>query len=90
MARRPSKHLRPARPLLATAARTQSRADGTWVVSSVPAGRSTKEYRCPGCNQRVPAGAAHVVAWPHQPRLGSTSSVEDRRHWHSACWDRSA
>ncbi|WP_324649801.1 hypothetical protein [Georgenia sp. H159] len=45
-----------------------------------------KDYRCPGCHQLVPAGTAHVVAWPTQPILGA--GLEERRHWHTACWRR--
>ena len=33
-------------------------------------------------------GVAHVVAWPRLALIGSTSAVEDRRHWHAACWAR--
>lgn len=88
MARRPSKHLRPVRPLSASFAGSVTRRDGAWVVQAVGAGRSVKEYTCPGCQQRVLAGSAHVVVWPHQPRVGTASAVEDRRHWHTACWSR--
>ena len=90
MARRPSKHLRAVRPLSAGFASTATRRDGEWVVQSLGAGRSVKDYTCPGCQQRVAAGTAHVVAWPHQPRVGSPSAVEDRRHWHTSCWARRA
>ena len=45
-----------------------------------------KAYRCPGCNQLVPPGTPHVVAWPDEPLLGG--GLEDRRHWHTACWRR--
>ncbi len=40
-----------------------------------------KEYRCPGCDQEVRAGTAHLVVMPDdQPDL--------RRHWHTPCWQR--
>lgn len=42
---------------------------------------ATKSYRCPGCDQEIRPGTPHVVAWP-------AFGLEDRRHWHSACWDR--
>ncbi len=45
-----------------------------------------KEYRCPGCNQLIAAGTPHVVAWPNEPFLGG--GLEERRHWHTACWRR--
>ena len=88
MARRPSKHLRPPRPLLVTSRRAESKADGPWVVQAVPARSEGKAYWCPGCNQRIEPGASHTVAWPHPPAIGSSSAVEDRRHWHTACWNR--
>ena len=48
------------------------------VVRSV-AGTSGRAYRCPGCDQELPAGSPHVVAWPE-------GRPDDRRHWHTACW----
>ena len=49
---------------------------------------SKKTYTCPACHQPVPAGTAHVVAWPEEARFGLPQGVDARRHWHSACWDR--
>ncbi|NGO76432.1 ATP/GTP-binding protein [Streptomyces sp. YC504] len=40
-----------------------------------------KTYRCPGCDQEIPSGVPHVVAWPQH------GGVDDRRHWHKACWN---
>ncbi|MGW1470211.1 ATP/GTP-binding protein [Streptomyces olivaceus] len=52
-----------------------------WNVRHV-AGASAqgKSYRCPGCDQLIPDGVPHVVAW--QAHAG----VDDRRHWHKSCW----
>lgn len=88
MSRRPSKHLRPPRPLLAGHAKSETKRDGTWVVRSVPGAQAGKVYRCPGCHQQIPVGTPHIVAWPHEPALASASPVEDRRHWHTGCWQR--
>ncbi len=88
MARRTSKHLRPARPLGAGHATSADKADGTWVVRSVPGSAAGKSYRCPGCSQTIRPGLAHVVTWPQTPGLLSASPVEERRHWHTACWAR--
>ena len=63
--------------------RRESGADGEWNVRHVPGGSSVKDYRCPGCDQLVPAGTGHVVAWPAEGFGG----VEDRRHWHLPCWN---
>jgi hypothetical protein len=53
------------------------RSEGGFTVRSV--GVSDRVYLCPGCSQDVRA-TPHVVAWPEgQP--------DDRRHWHSPCWN---
>jgi hypothetical protein len=62
--------------------RVQSHADGDWRVRNVPAEAAGKLYRCPGCDQEIPPGVAHLVAWPADGR----GDLGDRRHWHSACW----
>ncbi|MFC6317733.1 hypothetical protein [Corynebacterium gerontici] len=48
------------------------------------ASAAQKYYICPGCNQNIPPGTAHIVAWPKEIGRGT----EDRRHWHRGCWDR--
>ncbi|WP_300080070.1 hypothetical protein [Propioniciclava sp.] len=89
MARRVSKHLRPARPLLASGfARTEQRRDGAWLVQPMGTGRSAKAYLCPACNQTIAPGAAHVVAWRAEPSIGSSRAVDARRHFHTPCWAR--
>ncbi|NJQ00790.1 ATP/GTP-binding protein [Streptomyces zingiberis] len=52
-----------------------------WVVRPVGGPTAAKHYRCPGCDQEIPPGVPHVVAWA---RL---RPVDDRRHWHRACWN---
>lgn len=42
-------------------------------------------YRCPGCDQQVPAGSAHIVAWADHD-----AEARDRRHWHTVCWSNRA
>ncbi|MEU0691735.1 ATP/GTP-binding protein [Streptomyces uncialis] len=60
---------------------TQTWRGEEWSVRHV-AGASTagKTYRCPGCDQVIPSGVPHVVTWPQY------AGVDDRRHWHKACW----
>jgi hypothetical protein len=60
---------------------TETWPDGDWVVRLVSGSSTDKSYRCPGCDQEIPAGTAHVVAWPKL-----TPGLEERRHWHRACW----
>ncbi|GIJ52433.1 hypothetical protein Val02_93190 [Virgisporangium aliadipatigenens] len=60
----------------------QAWADGEWFVRSVPGTAAQKIYRCPGCDQEIRPGVAHLVAWPADGR-GDTG---DRRHWHTPCW----
>jgi len=50
-------------------------------VRSLAGSASTRAYRCPGCDQLLAAGVAHVVAWPEHDL-----TADDRRHWHSSCW----
>ena len=71
----------------ATGGRTsESAADGEWVVQQVRG--SDREFRCPGCDQLVTPGTAHVVAWRADAILGDP--VEGRRHWHASCWQARA
>lgn len=88
MARRTNKHLRPPRPLSAGYARDEERSDGRWIVRDVPGAQAVKAYTCPGCQGTVAPGTPHVVAWPALPAVHATSAVEDRRHWHTGCWQR--
>jgi hypothetical protein len=88
MARRPSKHLRAARPLGAGHATAAQKADGRWLVRSIPGAAAVKVYRCPGCGQEIPGGTPHVVVWPAEPSWSVSSGVDERRHWHTSCWQR--
>ncbi|MDD9208252.1 hypothetical protein PU560_17550 [Georgenia sp. 10Sc9-8] len=47
---------------------------------------SAKSYICPGCQQPIAPGTAHLVAWSEDHLLGADAALADRRHWHSACW----
>jgi hypothetical protein len=69
---------------LAGQERLESHADGEWYVRPVNGGVSAKAYRCPGCQQEIPPGVSHIVAWPADGML----DVTDRRHWHTPCWQR--
>ena len=40
--------------------------DGDWMVRQVPGAAATKTYRCPGCDQEILPGVAHVVVWPER------------------------
>jgi hypothetical protein len=56
--------------------------DGEWVVRPVPGAAAAKAYRCPGCDQELHPGVAHLVVWP------AHAGVSERRHWHTVCWQR--
>jgi hypothetical protein len=62
---------------------TQEWPDGIWVIRLVPGAAAAKTYRCPGCDQEIRPGTPHLVVWPEQ-----TPGPAERRHWHSACWQR--
>ena len=59
--RRP-KSATPAAPL--GPERVEEWPDGDWVVRPVPGAAAGKAYRCPGCDQELYPGTAHVVVWP--------------------------
>ncbi|OFJ55014.1 hypothetical protein [Mycolicibacterium grossiae] len=82
--RRPTpRTVRPSAPRL-DAQRVESGPDGyDYHVRSIAGSRATKTYRCPGCDQEVRPGVAHVVVWRAE---AGESAVEDRRHWHGPCW----
>ncbi|MGB8022264.1 MAG: hypothetical protein WCF04_13625 [Candidatus Nanopelagicales bacterium] len=61
----------------------QSHADGDWHVRPIPGAAANKTYRCPGCDQEIQPGSAHVVAW----RADRHDGGEARRHWHTPCWN---
>jgi hypothetical protein len=63
------------------ATRVESGPDGDWLVRSVTGAAATKTYRCPGCDQEIARGTAHLVVWPE-----GASGEEHRRHWHTPCW----
>ena len=60
--------------------RTETWRGEEWVMRPVT-GSAAKTYRCPGCDQEIPHGVGHVVAWPQH------GGVDERRHWHRACWN---
>jgi hypothetical protein len=62
--------------------RVQVSADGSWLVRHITTDGATKVYRCPGCDQEIGVGVAHIVAWPNDER----GDLNDRRHWHTGCW----
>lgn len=64
--------------------RAEAWPDGDWVVRQV-AGDRGKAYRCPGCDQEIPPGVGHVVAW-RSDGFGAGSGPDARRHWHGPCW----
>lgn len=59
--------------------------DGEWTVRRVT---GDKTYRCPGCQQEIPPGTRHVVAWARDAIGGEAAGLESRRHWHASCWER--
>lgn len=85
MARRTNKYQRPFRELQ-IGATGEERTDGRWIVRTISGAAAVKAYRCPGCHQVIAPRTPHVVAWPAEPGIGVTGTVEERRHWHTGCW----
>ena len=67
---------------------TVSTNDGDFFVRSVPGAGARKAYRCPGCQQEIRVGTAHLVVWPAEDLTWLQSAGEARRHWHISCWHR--
>jgi hypothetical protein len=57
-----------------------------YVVRAVTGSAATKPYRCPGCQQAIRPATPHVVAWPAEGSMLSDTGLDERRHWHTACW----
>ncbi|MRJ76752.1 hypothetical protein GEV29_09405 [Aeromicrobium sp. SMF47] len=74
-------------PLRAAPEQRERKADGEWYVRATR-GSSMKDYRCPGCSQLIGRGLGHVVVWPVEKALLSEAAIDERRHWHTACWAR--
>lgn len=68
--------------------RVEAKADGGWFVRRLAGSSAGKVYRCPGCEQVIRPATPHVVVWPEQKALLSESAIDERRHWHAACWSR--
>jgi hypothetical protein len=63
--------------------RSESGPDGEWNVRAISGSATTKTYRCPGCDHEIRPGTPHLVTWPS----ADYGSVDERRHWHRACWE---
>ncbi|HWV25582.1 MAG TPA: hypothetical protein VNZ66_00030 [Aeromicrobium sp.] len=66
--------------------RVETRSGRQWRVRELRS--AEKEYRCPGCQQSVRIGATHVLVWPVDRPLIGAEAIDERRHWHTACWSR--
>ncbi len=47
-----------------------------------------KTYVCPACGQDIPAMSNHVVAWAAGGLFGPEVAADERRHWHTNCWEK--
>ena len=86
--RRPARPRRPTVRPLSVDQTASPKQDGRWIVRPMSGSATVKPYRCPGCQQIIAAGTGHLVVWPELPSMLAASGVEERRHWHRACWDR--
>lgn len=67
--------------------RSVSAPDGEWQVRHIRGGSSEKEYTCPGCHQTIQIGQAHLVSWREDHIFGVEYGANERRHWHTKCWE---
>jgi hypothetical protein len=75
---------RPPRP----AERIVDKRDGQWYVRPITGATSVKTYTCPGCLTAITPATPHMVVWPVEKSLLSADALDERRHWHTACWTR--
>lgn len=68
--------------------RTETRRGSEWNVQAVPENRAIKPYTCPGCSGQITIGVAHLVSWRADGILGDDVDLSERRHWHTACWQK--
>lgn len=61
--------------------------DGEWVVQRITGSASTKVYRCPGCDHEIRPATPHIVAWPFDLGASDDRRIQERRHWHTPCWN---
>lgn len=79
---------RPAqRPLRPVAERIVDKRDGQWFVRPITGATSVKTYTCPGCLAAITPATPHQVVWPVEKPL-LADAIDERRHWHTACWTR--
>ncbi|WP_369053782.1 hypothetical protein [Kineococcus terrestris] len=76
----------PRAPLGRGVDRTVAGPDGEWVVRELRGSGSGKTYRCPGCAQELPASTPHVLVWPARGTFSPAGGLDERRHWHRACF----
>lgn len=77
----------PARQPAAGSPQVEQWAGGDWLVRPVSGAAATKVYRCPGCDQEIKVGVAHLVTWPaDQVGVAPSAGPAERRHWHRPCW----
>lgn len=80
--KRRQSRLLPPIPAAFSTRRVETGPDGyEYEVRVIAASRAVKTYRCPGCDHEIRVGISHVVALPLD-----VGDVDDRRHWHTACW----
>jgi hypothetical protein len=84
MSKRRPKTRAPRTPALSTQY-VEEWAGENWIVKPIRGSSSTKNYRCPGCDQEIRPATPHLVIWPEEPIVGT--GLEARRHWHSTCWN---
>jgi hypothetical protein len=55
--------------------------NGRFQFRRITGAAAEKAYRCPGCDLEIRPGTPHVVAW------ADGGDGDDRRHWHTGCWN---
>lgn len=72
--------------LLGAARRTEVKRGAEFTVQPISAAKALKTYVCPGCQNTIEPGIAHLVTWRNDHLMGEQAGVSERRHWHTHCW----
>ena len=67
-------------------AATRDRLKSNASIAQTTPANAVKTYTCPGCLQAITPATPHVVVWPVEKPLLSADVIDERRHWHTACW----
>ena len=76
------------RPLRPAAERIVDKRDGQWFVRPITGRDVGQDLHLPGMPAAITPATPHMVVWPVEKALLTADAIDERRHWHTACWTR--